>query len=257
LYDQVKLANKQLEIANEQLKEQDKIQREFVNIAAHELRTPVQPLLGMADILAAQCSEMEKVEVAREDLDLIIRNSKRLVRLSSDILQVTRIESNRLELRKERININDEIRNAIKDLRNGRSTSGKRIDVKFDADGEPIEVRADRSRIFEVLSNLLDNAAKFSAEGTPIHVVSELPRKGATSSRKVVVSIIDSGSGIDQEILPRLFTKFATKSDRGTGLGLYISKSIIQAHGGRIWAENNLGGHGARFSFSLPLAGAQ
>jgi signal transduction histidine kinase len=256
LYDQVKLANEQLELAYERLKEQDKMQREFINIAAHELRTPVQPLLGMADILAAECSENEKVSVTKEDLDLIIRNSKRLERLSSDILQVTRIESNRLELHRERININDEIRNAIKDLRNGLSSSGRHLQIKFDACADPIEVEADRSRIFEVLSNLLDNASKFSTDGALIHVGSELAGSEAEPNKEVIVNVIDSGSGIDKEIIPKLFMKFATKSDRGTGLGLYISKSIIQAHGGKIWAENNLDKRGARFSFSLPLAGS-
>jgi signal transduction histidine kinase len=256
LYDQVKLANEQLELAYERLKEQDKMQREFINIAAHELRTPVQPLLGMADILAAECSEKEKVVVTKEDIDLIIRNSKRLERLSSDILQVTRIESNRLELHRERININDEIRNAIKDLRNGLSSSGRHLQIKFDAGADPIEVEADRSRIFEVLSNLLDNAAKFSTDGALIQVWSELAGSEAELNKEVIVNVIDSGSGIDKEIIPKLFMKFATKSDRGTGLGLYISKSIIQAHGGKIWAENNLDRRGAKFSFSLPLAGS-
>jgi two-component system, OmpR family, sensor histidine kinase VicK len=253
LYDQVKRANEQLELAYQQLEEHDRLQKEFINIAAHELRTPVQPLLGMADILIMESEGTDKVEITKDELELIIRNAKRLERLSSDILQVTRIESNKLELQKEITNLNDEIRNVMLDVKNSITSSGRKIEIRFDPKAEPIQVLADRSRISEVLSNLIDNATKFTGEGT-IVVTSGLLGTAGQSRHGAFVKVIDSGRGIDPEIYPRLFTKFATKSDKGTGLGLYISKSIIQAHGGRIWAENNVDRRGATFAFTLPLA---
>jgi signal transduction histidine kinase len=253
LYDQVKRANEQLELAYEQLEEHDRLQKEFINIAAHELRTPVQPLLGMADILIMESEGTDKVEITKDELELIIRNAKRLERLSSDILQVTRIESNKLELQKEITNLNDEIRNVIVDVKKSIASSGRKIEIRFDPKAEPIQVLADRSRISEVLSNLIDNATKFTSEGS-IVVTSGLLGTAGQSRRGAFVKVIDCGRGIDPEIYPRLFTKFATKSDKGTGLGLYISKSIIQAHGGRIWAENNVERRGATFAFTLPLA---
>ena len=253
LYDQVKRANEQLELAYQQLEEHGRLQKEFINIAAHELRTPVQPLLGMADILAMESEGTDKVEITKDELELIIRNAKRLERLSSDILQVTRIESNKLELQKEITNLNDEIRNVIVDVKNSITSSGRKLEIRFDPEAEPIQVFADRSRISEVLSNLIDNATKFTSEGS-IVVTSGLLGTAGQSRLGAFVKVIDRGRGIDPEIYPRLFTKFATKSDKGTGLGLYISKSIIQAHGGRIWAENNADRRGATFAFTLPLA---
>jgi signal transduction histidine kinase len=195
----------------------------------------------------------DKVEITKDELELIIRNAKRLERLSSDILQVTRIESNKLELQKEITNLNDEIRNVIVDVKKSIASSGRKIEIRFDPKAEPIQVLADRSRISEVLSNLIDNATKFTSEGS-IVVTSGLLGTAGQSRRGAFVKVIDCGRGIDPEIYPRLFTKFATKSDKGTGLGLYISKSIIQAHGGRIWAENNVERRGATFAFTLPLA---
>jgi signal transduction histidine kinase len=110
---------------------------------------------------------------------------------------------------------------------------------------------ADRSRISQVISNLLDNAFKFTNEDEMIHI--EIKKETVNCQKQAVITIKDTGRGIHKEILPKLFTKFATKSDKGTGLGLFISKSIIEAHGGMIWAQNNDDGKGATFSFSLPL----
>jgi signal transduction histidine kinase len=252
LYDQVKRANEQLELAYQRLEEHDRLQKEFINIAAHELRTPIQPLLGMADILALESEGSDRVEISKDELELIIRNSKRLERLSSDILQVTRIESNKLELHREIANLNEDIRNVTVDIKNSMTASGKKIKIDFVTRNDPILVLVDRSRIFEVLLNLMDNATKFTSEGR-IVVTSGLLNNSA-QQRVAYVSVTDYGRGIDPEIYPRLFTKFATKSDKGTGLGLYISKSIIRAHGGKIWAENNPDHKGATFTFTLPLA---
>ena len=116
-------------------------------------------------------------------------------------------------------------------------------------------VEADRDRIDQAVSNLLNNAIKFtSKKGGTISVIAE-KRNGSKidNQGEVVVNVVDTGEGIHHEMIPRLFTKFASESNSGTGLGLYISKSIVESHGGRIWAENNPDGKGATFSFSLPI----
>jgi len=240
---------------------QEKMEKEFVNMAAHELRTPVQPLLGMTDILMSQLEEEEeKVEgdkrnktkeitVTKEDLEMIARNAKRLERLTSDILDASRIESNALKLNLELIDLNEKIRIVVNDERS-TIPQGKNLEIIFDQkESAPLFVRADKLRLFEVLSNLIGNAIKFSDSGGTIIVTAEK----SASKKEAIVSIKDRGKGIDKEIVPRLFTKFASTSDRGTGLGLYLSKGIIQAHGGSIWAENNKNEIGATFRFTLPL----
>jgi signal transduction histidine kinase len=243
--NQNELAN-ELKEANEQLKDKDRLKDEFINIAAHELRTPIQPILGLSEILLRSHKVNGKTDTEGEQsLEAIIRNSKRLFRLSQDILDVSKIESHSLDLKKERFNLNDVIFNIIEDYINQAEKEGKR-DIKLLYEPkEDIFVEADRGRLNQVISNLISNAVKFTKEGT-IFVNAEKKDK-----QQVIVSIRDSGIGIDPQIQPRLFTKFATKSHTGTGLGLFISKNIIEAHGGRIWAENNSNGKGATFSFSF------
>jgi len=236
---------------NEQLKLNDKMQKEFINVAAHELRTPIQPILGLADILRSKQNKTNGGEEA-EYLDVIIRNAKRLQRLTEDVLDVTRIESKSLDLKKESFNLSEMILNAIAEFNNQVAKEHKDTNLKleFIDSKEGIFIEADKNRINQVISNLLSNAIKFTGEGTVS--ITAVP-----NSNQIVVSITDTGSGINSEILPRLFTKFATKSRTGTGLGLFISKSIIEAHGGKIWGKNNCPeGKGATFGFSLPLHNA-
>ena len=242
-------SNRLLAAANEQLKVHDKMQKEFINIAAHELRTPIMPILGEAEYIEHQFNDRKrKVIVENEQIALIIRNAKRLERLASDILDVSKIESQSLKLNKERFNLNNILYDTIQDIRN-RLANDNGVDgsVKVYYKPKDIIVEADKGRITQVVSNLLNNAVKFTGEGV-ISVSAE--RKGD----QIIVSIRDTGQGIASEISPRLFSKFATKSETGTGLGLFISKSIVEAHGGKIWAENNSDGRGATFSFSIPLA---
>jgi signal transduction histidine kinase len=249
------VSNKQLALANEKLKLHDKMQKEFINIAAHELRTPIQPIIGLSEVLRSRRrGDIEKVEEQiqhDEFLDIIIRNAKRLQNLSEDILDVTKIESQLLLLKKEKFNLNQLILNAVADSRNQITRENKdnniKIELVFQGEAD-IYVEADKDRINQVLSNVLGNAIKFTKEGT-ITIRIEKKEEGG---REVLVAIKDSGTGIDPEVLPKLFTKFTSSSRGGTGLGLFISKSIIEAHGGRIWAENNKDGKGATFSFSLP-----
>ena len=221
----------------EKLKIQDKMQKEFINIAAHELRTPIQPILGLSQVLALDINNKERTQI----VETISRNAKRLLRLSEDLLDVARIDSQSLQLRKGEFNIADTISRIVADF--GTQVNG---DVKILYNNtQNLLVEGDKDRISQVIHNLINNAIKFTNEGT-INVTTE------KNDGHVLVKIKDTGTGINAEVLPSLFTKFVTKSDRGTGLGLYISKSIIEAHGGKIWAENNLDGRGASFTFTIP-----
>jgi signal transduction histidine kinase len=246
--DSLTKSNKLLAAANEQLKVHDKMQKEFINIAAHELRTPIMPILGEAEYIEHQFDHKKKVEVEDEQIALIIRNAKRLERLASDILDVSKIESQSLSLNKEQFNLNHVLSDTIQDIRNRLTIDNGDNNnvVKVLYKPEDIIVEADKGRITQVISNLLNNAVKFTEEG----VISVTAQR---RDSQVVVSIKDSGQGIDSEIAPRLFSKFATKSETGTGLGLFISKSIVEAHNGRIWAVNNADGKGATFTFSIPI----
>lgn len=234
----------------EQLKINDKLQKEFMDIAAHELRTPIQPILGLAEVLRDQAAIGEPNQ-SKKLLEAIVRNARRLQKLQEDILAVTRIESHLLTLEKERINLDEFILQTVADNFSDEIIKEEKVKIVYDKinandDSSAITVYADKSRLSQVILNLLGNALKFTKEGT-IQIAVE-------KATEVIVSIRDTGCGIDPEIMPRLFTKFASKSVKGTGLGLYISKNIIEAHGGRMWAENNQDGKGATFIFTLPLA---
>jgi signal transduction histidine kinase len=259
---ELKTAIDSLEKANAQLQEHDKMQQEFINVAAHELRTPIQPILGASELLEDEFSKnagLGQVPVDRETAEMIFRNAKRLQRLSSDILEVTRIEGNRLRLQKEVFDLNTKVQNVVRDI---EATiphhDRKKMAIKLDLHSLPLNVEADKPKIYEVIANLLTNAIKFTHATTngTIQIQTGMAENGEAKSQSFATfRITDNGTGIDAAIMPRLFTKFATKSDQGTGLGLYITKSIIEAHGGRIWAENNPDGKGATFAFTLPLAG--
>jgi two-component system, OmpR family, sensor histidine kinase VicK len=243
----------QLKEAHEQLKAHDRMQRDFINIAAHELRTPIQPILGLAESARSKIKS-EDTELM-QFLDVISRNAKRLHRLTEDILDVTRIESHSLILKEEPLNLNELIAKTIDDVtRNKELLKYNDRDIKLSntqsSDStKTVIVQADKGRITQVIYNLLSNAIKFTNEGDTISIDIRKDEK----EKFVIITVKDTGQGIDPEIFPRLFSKFATKSFEGTGLGLYISKSIVEAHGGRMWAENNKDGKGATFYFNVPL----
>jgi len=233
----------------EKLKQSDKMKDEFVNIAAHELRTPIQPILGLSEIMRPKVNSEDQVYV-----DVIVRNAKRLQRLTEEILDVTKIESQSLKIEAEEFNLKDVIVNCINDvILDKHLTNDGKDKPKILYDPKDLPLKADKNRISQVVTNLMSNALKFSSGGT-ISVQSSLKSNDKNNNNEVIVSIKDNGQGIDPEILPRLFSKFATKSYSGTGLGLFICKSIVEAHGGSIWAENNSDGKGATFSFTLPLS---
>jgi len=251
--DSLKVNNKLLELANKKLNTHDKMQKEFINIAAHELRTPIMPILGDAVYLEKQFELGKKeVMVDKEQVSSIIRNAKRLKRLASDILDITKIESQSLKLNKEKFNIKDVILSSISDIKAQITSSNPEQlnNLHIIYNPKDISVFADKNRITQVIFNLLSNSLKFTENGT-ITIESYVEKDKAKDIEYVVVNITDSGQGIDPEILPRLFTKFVSKSFEGTGLGLFISKSIVHSHNGEIWAYNNPG-NGATFCFKVP-----
>jgi signal transduction histidine kinase len=303
LYEQNQLYM-QLRDAYQRVENTNSMQREFINVAAHELRTPIQSVLGYTELLL----EGETDDRKKQALIRILHQSERLRKLASDILDVARIEGKTFRLTMKPLNLNSAIANIIKDYVNRlenyksheitakklsnvnvsnddkRSKYGKTMITKllFKSklkDEEHILIEADKERLTQVIDNILDNAFKFTdAEGsvTVTLVKQEAhspPRKpqlgeqieqrqrdlGQQKQQQQYANIIirDTGTGIDPQILPRLFSKFATKSHRGTGLGLHISKNIIEAHGGKIWAENNGNGKGATFTIALPLLSKQ
>jgi two-component system, OmpR family, sensor histidine kinase VicK len=229
----------------EKLRADKKVHNEFISVAAHELRSPVQPILGLAQLLRSR----KEIGIRKQDelLTVIIRNAKRLMELTENILDVTRIDDQTLHLHKQLLSIDDLIANTVEDIRNQLDPKQKIILVHKNPKKEfPIIVEADRGRLTQVISNLISNAVKFTPGGT-ITVTAE------REERDLMVRVKDTGTGIASDIMPRLFEKFVTTSEGGIGLGLFISKSIIDAHGGSIWACNNQRERGATFSFSVPI----
>lgn len=240
----------------EQSQNYNKMQNEFINIAAHELRTPVQPIIGLSQILL---SKRGKMEDHAELIQTINRNAKRLQRLTEDILDVTKIESQSLHLYTEIFELGDTISNIVRDFSMQiKGDDSKRLKINCDdeaAKEQKMTVNADKARVSQVIIHLLENAVKFTREGSVTISLKREENSVNKNEQTTTVSVKDSGSGIDSDIMPRLFDKFASKSYQGTGLGLFISKKIIEAHGGKIWAENNRDKKGATFYFSLPKFG--
>jgi signal transduction histidine kinase len=260
--------NQELTITNEILNKHDRMQKEFINVAAHELRTPTQSIIGYCEMIDAFPENTLKY------LEPVKRNAEKLYRLTEDILDVSRIESGTLKLEKSKFDLREIIVNLIEDLtakmkkeeniiKSNKENIDKKTNIQLiypELSAQPLFVYADKNRIQQVLSNLLNNALKFTDDGVitiNTEKFVETINNNANNEEKEFVSIKikDTGKGIDPEVLPRLFEKFATKSDKGTGLGLYISKNIIDAHGGRIWGQDNnkYGKNGAEFGFTLPL----
>jgi signal transduction histidine kinase len=280
--------NEELDDLNKRLQEREKAQRDFINVAAHELRTPIVPILNLSELLYSKFKKYgeeggwkktileEGNRKIEEMVQVIVRNAYRLFHLTEDILDVTKIETQDLKLRPEELSIGKLLGSVVEDFRNNNSER-KNVKITFRNQADSMAVRLDRGRIVQVVTNLLNNALKFTPEGL-IQVTlgyqkdkgngdpdgvgggdieaenkKEVKNENRVRNTAVVVSVEDSGLGIDPEIYPKLFSKFATKSEEGTGLGLYISKKIVEGHGGKIWAENNKNGKGSTFYFTLPL----
>jgi two-component system, OmpR family, sensor histidine kinase VicK len=173
--------------------------------------------------------------------------------LTEDILDVAKIENESLKLDKKVFDLNELVISIIGDFTEESRKENTKIVINqnnnYDGIKKGLFIEADKYRIGQVILNLLNNALKFTKNGT----ITISFDKNVIHDNTICVIITDTGTGISYEILPKIFTKFATKSSKGTGLGLYISKKIVEAHRGKIWAENNKDGNGATFSFSLPL----
>ena len=266
-----------LEELNEELRLRDIAQREFINTAAHELRTPIQPILGLSEIVL----KSNKDQDLNEYLVIIARNAERLHRLTNNILDVTKIEGKILRLDKELVNLDMLISSLVTEYQTAleRKRIGKVGKYDKDSNNEddynkharglfchilynlpsesgPLIIEVDKDRIIQVLSNLLNNALNSSHQRMIRDNIAVLPievsMKRDNTSEEILIMVNDKGMGIDKSIIEKMFTKFVTTSDGGTGLGLYVSKSLIEAHGGRIWAYNNTDEQGATFCFTLP-----
>jgi signal transduction histidine kinase len=260
-----------LRIANIKLESNEKAMKEFINIAAHELRTPIQPILGLSEMLHSVASNTDDPQRQRKFIDVIIRNAHKLENLAEDILDVTRIDSGRLQLSMEKIDLHELVKGVVSDFQavikskfDENENSSKAViclkeeypddraaDPKLE---HPIVVLADANRIVQVIANLLSNAVKFSTQRDRALITVTRGIRVIDGKPMAIVSVSDQGQGIKPEIMSRLFQKFISGSEKGTGLGLYISKNIIKAHGGEIWAESNKSGIGASFVFTLPLS---
>jgi len=270
LYQEIKDSHENLKMAHQKLEINNKILNNFIQTSAHELRNPIQPILGISQIIKAKITHTEERELNVEEicslLDVIIRNARKLHRLTDDVVDTTRIETNSFRLKKEAFNLKELIQVLVDEYKSQNNNTMKNdIDnhrnIKLSImppitdeaqNADLFLIKADKGRISQVFSNLFSNALKFTKENDIIYV--NLEQKNIDSRKDFIVSIKDTGSGIDPEIFPRLFTKFATKSEKGVGLGLFICKNIVEAHNGKIWAENNVdSGGGSTFAFNLPL----
>jgi signal transduction histidine kinase len=236
---------KKLEATNVELKQKEKLKDEFINVASHELKSPIQPILGLAAL-----AKKGKINQERA-WDIILRQARKLEHLANDILDVSRIESGSLSCKMDRVGINDVILEVMAAAKlNPNLSESVVLDTKLDV---PIEIVADKMRITQLLGNIIGNAIKFTRTGS-ITVETCVYR----DENKVEIRIADTGSGIPDSLLPHLFEKFSTKkitgneSETGTGLGLFISKAIVLAHGGWIYASNN-SSYGSTFTIILPI----
>jgi signal transduction histidine kinase len=250
---QLSLSNQEIAQANEELKVHDKMQKEFINIASHEIKTPLQAILSASQLLQMYPERQKKFTSA------IQRNAIRLQRLSNDILDVAKIESRSLRLKKELLDLNELISNIIEDYKTIIAKDNQNVKLYFNPSQYALFVEADKERIGGVISNLLNNAIKFTKQGE-IFVSTEKKDNNNSNNPYALVTVKDTGEGIDPEILPKIFSKFITKSFEGLGLGMYIAKNIVEAHDGKIWTDNNNnnnnnknGNRGAIFYFTLPV----
>lgn len=278
LDETVKEKTASLITANEELATKANAERDLMNITAHELRTPTQSILANTEILrrvirpalgipqptVGRGGQAESYDPLIGDIDptemvelveASYRNAQSLQRLTQNILEVARIDNKTLRLEIEDFDLNELVRETVEDMkevalmRTGKSDVSDLV-FSFEPKQELLMVKADRNKASEILTNLLDNAMRFSPAGGKITIGTD------EKDGLAVVRVSDQGLGIDPEVLPKLFTKFGTKT--GTGLGLYISKSYVEAQGGTIRRDGDSREPdektGATFVFTLPLA---
>ena len=250
-------ANEKLLKTSEQIAKNQRMEKEFISIAAHELRTPLTPIIATMYLAKPQDDDgISDITLTRQGHEIVVRNAKSLEMLSNNILDVVRIDGGKLTLQREVFDITKMIEKVIKETMNTvPSSRTTQIHLARAAEGQgpgaPILLSADTLKVVEVLANLLRNAMRFSQNGT-------IGISAQRDGDNIVIKVGDDGKGIDPEVMPKLFQKFATSSEMGgTGLGLFISRAIVEAHGGKIWGANNPDGRGATFAFTPPVGEAQ
>lgn len=255
LKEQVDRATRDLKIANEQLKELDKLKDEFLSIASHDLRTPMTAIKGYLWMaINGRAGKIENPALKRY-LDISYASSERMIQLINDLLNVSRIKAGRVQMVFESINLKDIVDQVFAELLS--KASEKKILLKYEAEADLPNAALDKQRFPEVLQNLIGNALKFTPEGGKITVAA----KKSKETGMIQVAVSDTGVGLSKEDAGKLFEKFGrietsyakAKESGGTGLGLYITKNYVDLHGGKIWVESELN-HGTTFFLTLNIA---
>lgn len=256
LWKQADIYKKAEDLYN-QLKYKNETQRQFLNIAAHELRNPIQPILGLAEVMLS--NKNLNVIQQEELLRIIVNNAKKLHFLTNNLLDIARIDENLFSLDLQELDILQLANDAIKETKS--QITDKKIKIILKCGDNSLNVIGDKIRLNQVFLNLINNSIKYTNEGGDIVVsikrISSQNSKSnndnnANNDNVALVQIIDKGLGIPPPIIQKLFLKFTKGSKTGTGLGLFICKNIVEGHGGKIWAENNID-KGATFSFTIPI----
>lgn len=258
----------ELEEANQRLRDLDRMKSNFLSSVSHELRTPLTSIMGFAKLISKDFTRLflplaendeklaQRAERVNHNLDVIVREGERLTRLINDVLDLAKIEAGRVEWRDATVAVQELVEHSVQAV-SGQFSIRPELDLRVAVEPGLPPITVDRDRLTQVLINLLNNAAKFTASGT-VEV-----RAGLDSGGAVRISVRDSGIGIPAEFIDKIFDKFQqvtgdTLSDKpqGTGLGLPISRQIVQHYGGRIWAES-VPGQGSTFIFTVPASGVK
>ena len=244
-------SNRQLRIVNQRAKEVDNLNADFINRAAHEIRTPIHNILGYSELLLMELENDKTNSHAsskNQSIQAIFRNANRLQMLTEGVLNIARIQSKTLKLNKKQINLIAEIRGFIERIiRSEISTNNKKIEILFQPEEEYITIEADKVLLQGIIQNLLDGSIKLLKDDGTISVNVKKFNDKVDTSIKIAVT------GVDLAILPSLFTNFDYKSNQGLGLSLFIAKTIVEVHGGRIWVDIAPNSNTVLLTFSLPL----
>jgi signal transduction histidine kinase/CheY-like chemotaxis protein len=247
--DELAQKNVELQHLMEKAQESDRLKTQFLANMSHELRTPLNAIIGFAQVML-EGIDGEITDVQRTDLTAIYQSGMHLLEMINDVLDIAKIEAGQMTLDLEETRVEDVIQSVMSSVKG--LIKGKKIELRTEVEADLPSMRADRTRLRQIILNLVSNAAKFTTKG-------QILVKAVQESNTMRVSVSDTGMGIRQEDLPKLFKEFrqldasTTRNQGGTGLGLAIAKRFVELHGGRIWVESQFG-VGTTFSFCLPLS---